>query len=250
MPDRDILPHVGVVGGTSLKAKLPLDWRYLLIAAYLVFDLPNIADRIVAISGSALQVIVFAGLYGVLGASLFATAAIRSTPVRLIFAALFASGSILLQTYEWGMHQDLTYSAFLTLMDSRTEFTSGVVQYFDVLRWSVPVGLLLFFAIAAPPQSARIPSWLATCAPFGAIVLVVVLVFVRDGKGTAALPAPFAPAAFAAIKAGTSFSASVRQNVSIPRAHSAIGGDILLIVDESLSAQYLDINIRTVFTAD
>ena len=109
-----------------MKAKLPLDWRYLLIAAYLAFDLPNFADRMAAISGSTLQVIAFAGLYGVLGASLFATAAIRSTPVRLIFAALFASGSILLQTYEWGTQQDLTYSAFLTLTYARTEFTAGV----------------------------------------------------------------------------------------------------------------------------
>jgi len=226
-----------------LNKLLTSKFKYVLIAVYLLCDYQAVLARIESL-GIGINLLIFLVLYAVTAASLFLVAAIRNTPLRLGFAALFCAGSIFIQAYEWGTRQPFTYSAFLTMIDSRGDIADAVYQYGDVLWLAVPIGLLLFVAIALPSRSVRWPQWLNIAGPVGSVALLSALLFVRGGEGATALPAPFAPTAFTALYAGTSLTSAARakEAVDIPRADIQIKRDIVLIVDESVSAQYLDIN--------
>jgi len=226
-----------------LSKRLLSNLKYPLIIAYLLCDYQAVLARVSNLGISA-SLIIFLMLYGLLVASLFLTAAIRSNPLRLTLAALFAAGSVFLQTYEWGTRQPLTYSAFLTMVDARGDFAAAFYQYGDILSITVPIGIILFVALALPPRALRLPSWLTVPAPFAAVSLVAALLFMRGGEGASALPAPIAPSAFAGLYAGSwlTSAAKAKEPVSVPRDDGALDRDIVLIVDESVSAQYLDIN--------
>ncbi len=228
-----------------MNKRLISSLKYVLIIAYLLCDYQAVFARIGNLGLSA-SLLIFLGLYLFLAASLFLAATIRSTPLRVGLAALFCVGSVFLQTYEWGTRQPLTYSAFLTMIDARGDFADAFYQYGDVLAKTVPIGIALFVALALPPRGLRLPRWLTVSAPFTAVSLVAALLFVRGGEGASALPAPIAPTAFAGLYAGSWMTSAARakEPVVVPRDEVRLERDIVLIVDESVSAQYLDINHR------
>ena len=219
-----------------------LNLKQVLIIAYLLCDHGTVLARITAL-GPSFSLALFIGLYALTAASLFLTASIRNTPTRLTFAAIFAMGSIVLQSYEWGTRQKLTYSAFLMLIDSRGDIGDALYQYGPTLQTVVPLGLLLFVALALPPRQDRLPGWLTASAPITTVALLTAILFYRGGEGAQALPAPFAPAAYAIIQGGVALTTKTgRDPVTLPRTSRTDDRDIILIVDESISAQYFDIN--------
>jgi glucan phosphoethanolaminetransferase (alkaline phosphatase superfamily) len=214
-----------------------------LIVLYLVADYATLWERVSSL-GPTVELAFFLGLYGAMAACLIAAALIRNSVLRVLLAALFASGSIFLHAYEWGTRQPLTYNAFLTMIDANDELGSALSHYGGVLRIAVPLGLLLFVALAIPPKKAFIWPRLLAATPVLGIALLSALLFVRGGEGARALPAPFAPIAYSVIRAGVSLAAESgpRQPVTLPRFVEPVKRDIILLVDESVSANYLDIN--------
>ncbi|MFT3976401.1 MAG: sulfatase-like hydrolase/transferase [Sphingomonas bacterium] len=212
---------------------------YLLAAAYLACDWPGVADRLHGI-GWNLGLVFFFGLYGIAAACLFLTVSIRSLAARLAWGLLFCAGSILLQTFERGTHQPLSYSAFISLMDARGDAGDAMHQYAGVLAQTVPLGLLLLLALALPSRRLPVPRWLPPLAPVFFVALLSAMLFVRGGKGAEGLPAPFAPIAYAVLNTGSTAAAATRAPVVVRRGPARIDRDIVLIVDESISPLYLD----------
>lgn len=215
--------------------------RHVLIAAYLLCDYEAVVARLLSL-GWSLGLVLFIGLYAVTAASLFIAASIRSTPIRIGFGILFCAGSIFLQGFEWGTRQPLTYSAYLTMLESRDDMGDALYQFGHVFQLVVPIGILLLVAFLIPARDARLPSWVTAMAPIATIGLICSLLFVRGGYGATALPAPFAPIAYAVLHGGSSLGAASTTHVEVPRRARTVDRDIVLIVDESLAPQYLDIN--------
>jgi glucan phosphoethanolaminetransferase (alkaline phosphatase superfamily) len=220
-----------------------LSFKIGLILLYLAADYATVWERMSSL-GASLELLFFIGLYGAMAACLLATALISNNVLRVALAVLFASGSIFLNAYEWGTGQPLTYNAFLTMIDAQDEVGSALSHYGGILRIAVPLGLLLFVALVIPPKKAFIWPRLLAATPVFGIAMLSALLFVRGGEGARALPAPFTPIAYGLIKAGVSFSAEngPRQLVTLPRGAELVQRDIILLVDESVSANYLDIN--------
>lgn len=214
-----------------------------LILAYLAFDYRTVADRFASI-GLSPALAMFLALYAIMAVALFLTATIRNPIVRILFATAFAAASIFQQSFEWTTDGALTYDAFINLYNSRAHVGDAIAQFGNVLVTIIPIALVLFFGIALPPRGRRVPQMLAIGAPISALVLLSALFYVRGGEGSRALPAAFPPVSFAGIMAVENLLAEKgpRRGVEIPRTAKPVGRDIILLVDESVSGNYLDIN--------
>ena len=225
-----------------MPAKTMLFAKYALITAYLAADYVALAARYQSLD-SMLHVLIFLVLYAIFAALLYVTALISNTPFRLIVALVFAAASILLQTYERGTHQPLTYSIFVTLITSHGDLGTALYQYGDVLKVTVPLGIVLFLGIALPPKVSRPYARVASLAPVVGVALLSGILFFRGGEGAAALPAPYAPVAFTVLDAQQRLTAVSLPDVTLPRDDNRkLDRDIVLIVDESIAPQFLDIN--------
>ena len=217
--------------------------KTLLIIAYLLCDWKIVAERLVSI-GPSPMLAGFAILYLVLAAALLMSAEIRNGWIRASLAVLFVASSILQQAFVHTTEGAFSYEAFVNLYNASGQTSEAFAQYGHVLLFVVPVALLLFFGIALPPRKPRIPSWLALTGPLVALGLLTALLYARGGEGSRALPAAFPPIAFAGIMTAEDLlvDRGPRKQVTLPRANSPVPRDIVLLVDESVSGNYLDTN--------
>src|SRR5690554_6396744 len=221
-------------------------WRWpaaklLLLALYLAFDHAAIAERVASLDLSA-ALVAWAGLYAVLALALAAAAFTHNHALRIALAAALAAGSVMLHSYEWATGSPLTYNAFETMFASRGDAGDAMSQHGTVLVRAVAAAAVLFVALALPPERAGMRfGWVL---PAGALLLLAAVLYLRGGEGARALPAPFSPLAQLGIMAAlelTEEGGPRRPVEQIPRPPAA-PGDIVLVVDESVAANYLDIN--------
>jgi glucan phosphoethanolaminetransferase (alkaline phosphatase superfamily) len=214
---------------------------YGLIAGYLLCDWSNIVDRVHSISWN-FSLVLFFGLYAITAASLFLTASIRRHGLRIAFALAFCAASLVLQTFERGTHQPLSYSAFVSLLDARGDTGDALRQYGNVLRTTVPLALLLLVALCLPARRLPVPKRVPELAPVATIGMLCAMLFVRGGEGARALPAPYAPIAYSFLGTGSSLAMAAHGKITVRRNPGRVERDIVLIVDESVSPLYLDVD--------
>lgn len=223
-----------------MRAQWP---KFLLLLLYLGLDYHSIVERLSTLDFSPLMVVYF-GLYGALVASLVAAALIPNTIGRMAIGLLFAGASMMLQSYEWTIHAPLDYNAFETMLASSGDIREAAAQYPDILLKTLLTSLALFLAIALPPKGFALPYKLHWHIPALAVLGMAGMLYIRGGEGGRALPAPFTPLAFATIKTTLAFTEAgeERQPVTFQRPKTKPVGDIVLLVDESIAANYLDID--------
>ncbi len=214
-----------------------------LILAYLACDWRTVIARLDSL-GLSPMLVLFLALYAIMAASLFLAAQIRQTWLRVALALLFATGSIYQQAFEWTTGGALTYEAFLNLYHSSSHAGEAFAQHGHVLLKVVPFAALLFLGIALPARNPRFPAKLAIAAPFLAIGLLAGLLYVRGGEGSRGLPAALPPVAFAGFLSAQEVFTDhgERKDVTLARIGNPMTQDIVLLVDESVSGNYLDIN--------
>ena len=217
--------------------------KWLLLLLYLGLDHHAIIERLGMLGFSPMLGVWFC-LYGALVAALVAAALIPDTIVRVAVGLLFASASMLLHGYEWTTHTPFDYNAFETMLASSGDMREAITQYPDILLKTLFASLLLLVAIALPPKGFSLPFKLHVWLPVLVVLGMAGMLYARGGEGGRALPAPFAPLAFAAIKTALTVvePSQERQPVAFQRPATEASGDIILIVDESVAANYLDIN--------
>jgi lipid A ethanolaminephosphotransferase len=95
--------------------------------------------------------------------------------------------------------------------------------------------------MALPPR--RKPSF-AALGPLVGVGLLAAMLFVRGGEGARGLPAPFTPLAYSSLYLYETGSGAggARRDVALRPPGPGDRGDIVLIVDESVAANYLDLN--------
>lgn len=217
--------------------------KELLIILYLAAGYAAIGERIASLGVSA-GLVLYAGLFGLMTLSLLFAAYVAGTPLRLAYALILAASSLFLDSTERIMGEHLTYDAFINLLNSIGFAGDALDQHGGSILWSMPSALLLFAGVALKPgRRPPLPRLAFTAAPVAAVALLSVILFVRGGEGARGLPTAFAPLSYSSLNIYETLTGEMgpRQAVSLVPAQLKAPRDIILIIDESVGANYLDI---------
>ena len=225
-------------------ARTRLAAKTILLVLALAFGAPDIAAR-VAMLGLSPGLLIYAALYGVLAACLWCSAFIRSSPLRWAWAAILALAALLVDGFQSATAEAMSYDAFVSMLHSAGFAGDAAAQHGASIVWAATGALLLFLAVGLKPAPARwMPPALAMLAPLAGLVLLTTLLFFRGGEGARGLPGAWVGTSYAALYAIEMVTEPVppRQPVRLAPKSSAARGDVVLIIDESIAARYLDIN--------
>ncbi|WKV98058.1 sulfatase-like hydrolase/transferase [Pseudomonas sp. H22_DOA] len=218
--------------------------KELLLITYLLFYCAYYIERVNAI-GLSFSVLLFGAMFLALTLALYLTAYIRQTLIRHLFALAMFVSAVFFDVYTRVTADYLSYSNFVSLVYSGGFIQEAAYQYRDAIIRGVLSGLLLLFAIGLKPRhSLIVPNVLRVAAPLCGVLLLSAVLFLRAGEGARGLPIMYTPLAYLNLFAYEALHNTVgpREPVTLARTSQAVGHDIVLIIDESISGNYLDIN--------
>ncbi len=218
--------------------------KELLLIAYLLIYSEYYIDRLNAI-GLGFPVLLFGAMFLALTFALYLMAYIRQTLIRHVFALAMFVSAVFFDVYTRVTADYLTYSGFVSLVYSGGFIQEAAYQYRDALLRGVLSGLLLLFGIGLKPRHGlAIPNVLRVAAPLCGVLLLSAVLFLRAGEGARGLPIMYTPLAYLNLFAYEALHNTVgpREPVTLARTSQAVSHDIVLIIDESISGNYLDIN--------
>lgn len=219
-------------------------FKELLLIIYLLLYSEYYLDRLNAM-GMGLTVLLFGAMFLTLTGALLLTAYIRQTIIRYVFALTLFVSAVFFDVYTRVTADYLTYSSFVSLVYSGGFIQEAAYQYRGAIIHGLLNGLLLLFGIGLKPRHAiPLPNALRIAAPVCGVLLLSVVLFVRAGEGARGLPIMYTPLAYLNLFGYEALHNTVgpREPVTLARNGPAIGHDIVLIIDESISGNYLDIN--------
>lgn len=227
---------------TEMTGLLP-STKFLLLAAYLALDCGAVSQRMATL-GLSLELAAFVVIFGALALALCAAALIPTLALRITFAVVLACASAALHSYEWSTGSPLVYEAFETMLASHGDVGDAIAEHGRVMLQAIGLGLLLLIGIALPPRRLALPFGLGWIVPASAVVALAALLYLRGGEGARALPAPFSPLANGTILVTLRLIEDnpTRQPVRLTPGAKRAAGDVVLVIDESVAANYLDIN--------
>jgi glucan phosphoethanolaminetransferase (alkaline phosphatase superfamily) len=200
-------------------------------------------------TSSALTVAFYLGLLALLCFSVFAAAFTRSTVVRWLYAMTFAGAATFWGTNLRVTGQFQTYDAFVSEVDAFSFVNEAVSHYWPSITASAASALLLLVGVGVQPGPSRpfwsrLPTSVTAATPVLALLLLTAVLFARGGDGGRGLPGMYVALAYfnLFVYEGLTESIGPRENVTLPHAGRSPGHDLVLIVDESVSGNYLDIN--------
>ncbi|NIJ36630.1 lipid A ethanolaminephosphotransferase [Sphingopyxis panaciterrae] len=227
---------------TATKARAAAKTILLLLG--LAFGFGEVAAR-VAMLGASLQLLLYAALYGILAACLWGAAFIQSSPLRWAWATISLLTALLVDGFQAATAKAMSYDAFVSMLDSAGFLDDAFAQHGASIAHAAAGAFLLFFAIGIKPgPSRRMPGVVAILAPFAGLTILTALLFFRGGEGARGLPAASVGTSYATLYVIEAVAMPVppRQPVRLIPKPAAGQGDIVLIIDESIAARYLDIN--------
>ncbi|MGE8186481.1 sulfatase-like hydrolase/transferase [Pseudomonas sp. NPDC086278] len=219
-------------------------FKELLLVLYLLKNYDYYLERLSAM-GIGFPVLLFGGMFIALTVALFMTAYIRQTLIRHLFAVTMFVSAVFFDVYTRVTADYLTYSSFVSLVYSGGFIQEAAYQYRDAIISALIGGLLLLFGIGLKPRRrVPLPGALLVAAPVLGVLLLSAVLFVRAGEGARGLPIMYTPLAYLNLFAYESLHNTVgpREPIKLARSDQPIGHDIVLIIDESISGNYLDIN--------
>lgn len=218
--------------------------KELLLVLYLLKNYDYYLDRLDAL-GIGFPMLLFGAMFVVLTVALFMTAYIRQTLIRHLFALTMFGSAVFFDVYTQVTAGYMTYSSFVSLVYSGGFIQEAAFQYRDAIISGLVSGLLLLFGIGLKPRRrAPLPGALLVAAPVLGVLMLSVVLFVRAGEGARGLPIMYTPLAYLNLFTYEALHNTVgpREPVSLTRIDQPVGHDIVLIIDESISGNYLDIN--------
>ena len=218
--------------------------KELLLIIYLLLYSEYYLDRLNAM-GIGLAVLLFGAMFLTLTFALLLTAYIRQTFIRHLFALTLFVSAVFFDVYTRVSADYLTYSSFVSLVYSGGFIQEAAYQYRGAIIHGLLNGLLLLFGIGLKPRhTIPVPNALRIAAPLCGVLLLSAVLFVRAGEGARGLPIMYTPLAYLNLFGYEALHNTVgpREPVTLARNGPAVGHDIVLIIDESISGNYLDIN--------
>lgn len=218
--------------------------KELLLIIYLLLYSDYYLERLNAM-GIGPAVLLFGAMFLALTFALLLTAYIRQTFIRHLFALAMFISAVFFDVYTRVTADYLTYSSFVSLVYSGGFIQEAAYQYRDAIAHGVLNGLLLLIGIGLRPRhSIPVPNALRVAAPVLGVLLLSAVLFVRAGEGARGLPIMYTPLAYLNLFGYEALHNTVgpREPVTLTRNGPAVSHDIVLIIDESISGNYLDIN--------
>ncbi|PWE43404.1 sulfatase-like hydrolase/transferase [Pseudomonas prosekii] len=218
--------------------------KELLLVLYLLKNYDYYLERLSAL-GIGIPLLLFGAMFAALVIALFMTAYIRQTLIRHLFAVAMFASAVFFDVYTRVTADYLTYSSFVSLVYSGGFIQEAAYQYRDPLISGLLGGLLLLFGIGLKPRRRlRLPGAVLVAAPLMGVLLLSAVLFVRAGEGARGLPIMYTPLAYLNLFTYEALQNTVgpREPVKLARNEQPVGHDIVLIIDESISGNYLDIN--------
>jgi len=222
-------------------------FKELLIIIYALIGSNAYYDRIIDL-GFSLKGVFFVVILLVCLLGLILTSYIKNHALRIFYALIIFSSSVLYLAYGNITADHLSYNAFISIINARGFAGAAFEQFYSQIITSVFVSLLLFMAISLKPKSKRIfVHKVSIFAPVCVVFLLTAIFFLRGGRGGEGVQSPFIPLAYAGLAAYEASNSTIgeRKGVQIRRVDDIlIDYDIVLIIDESISPSYLDINSK------
>ncbi|QXI09883.1 sulfatase-like hydrolase/transferase [Pseudomonas zeae] len=218
--------------------------KELLLIIYFLLYVEYYIERLNAI-GLGFAVLLFGAMFLALTLALYLTAYIRQSLIRHAFALVMFASAVFFDVYTRVTADYLSYSSFVSLVYSGGFIQEAAYQYRDAILHGALSGLLLLFGIGLKPRHGlAIPNALRVAAPLCGVLLLSAVLFLRAGEGARGLPIMYTPLAYLNLFAYEALHSTVgpREPVTLTRTSQAVGHDIVLIIDESISGNYLDIN--------
>lgn len=172
---------------------------------------------------------------------------IRNDIFRLFVALVLAGSAFLVETYREVTQEVFSYEAFVQMYQSAGFAGDAAIQFTGHMLKPLAIAVLLFFGVSLAPARRRldaVPRLTLAMFPVTTILLLSALAYSRGGDGLGGQPGAILPAAYAPLLALELARDKPRNSIDLPMAGAAGGDfDIVLIVDESVRADFLDIAV-------
>lgn len=201
-------------------------------------------ERIEAL-GLGLPLLLYLGVAGVLVVGLLLAAWIRPGWLRWVLALAFAVSALFFDAYMRITDSYLTYSAFVSMVYAGGFIQEALQQYHYAITLAAFNALLVLLGVGLRPGAVlRLPRLVPVVAPFLALALLIGVLFIRAGEGARGLPVMYTPLAYVSLFGYEALHDRVgpREPVSLAQSGKPMARDIVLIIDESISGNYLDLN--------
>ncbi|MGE0005560.1 MAG: sulfatase-like hydrolase/transferase [Parvibaculaceae bacterium] len=223
--------------------------KILLVSAFVLLTNFGFVGRIELLLAQERPVTLvgFLGVWVLSVAAIFAAALQPRWSWRLAWAVILAVSTACSVGYYSISGSEVTVFGVVSLWNARQEAGRAADFYGSHLLASAGITLvagLLIIGFPAPLRSARLRLWMSRLAvlpvlPLAGIALIVAM---KSGGGQQALPKQFTPLSVTAFAAGkiATLENQVRGRVAWTPDPQARVKNILLLVDESIRADYLD----------
>ncbi|AXO88311.1 sulfatase [Pseudomonas parafulva] len=221
--------------------------KLALLLAYLASFHGYYAERVEAL-GLGVPLVLYLGLAALLTAGLLLSAWIRQAWLRWPLALAFAVGGLFFDAYLRITDAYLTYSAFVSMVYAGGFVQEALEQYHYAITLAAASSVLVLLGVGLRPGPApRLPQWLPIGAPLLALALLIGMLFVRAGEGARGLPVMYTPLAYLSLFGYEALHDRVgpREPVTLAQSSAPLARDIVLVIDESISGNYLDLNTPT-----
>lgn len=218
--------------------------KLLLLLVYLASFHAYYRERIDAL-GIGLPLVLYLGVFALLALALLLTAFTRPGWLRWALALAFTISAIFLDAYNRITDAYLTYSAFVSMVYAGAFVQEALQQYHYAITLAAARALLLLFGLGLRPgPTPWLPRLLPPVAPVLGLLVLIAILFVRAGEGARGLPVMYTPLAYLSLFGYETLHDHVgpRQPVSLAQSGPAMARDIVLLIDESISGNYLDLN--------
>ena len=212
-----------------------------LLLLYLIADGGNLADRVTSL-GLSPSLGLFAAFYTMLAGALWVASRLASKLLRWTMGVLLFGAAAFIGASERILDDHLTYDAFLNLIGSAGFAGDAMAEHGLRIAAEILAALPLLFAIGFAPRSKRRFDARWAAVPLGALGLLTGMLFARGGDGARGLPGAFTPLAYLTLATGEELASDGKRRPVTMRPQAVAGkGDIVLIIDESIAARYLDL---------
>ncbi|GGD10002.1 sulfatase-like hydrolase/transferase [Hyunsoonleella pacifica] len=221
--------------------RLPI--KSILIFAYLAKDF-NVYLLRLDHFGMSTSCVIYIFFFLLLTFSIFVVANIKNSYTRVIIGILFYFCAVAYDSYQRIMLEPFDYNAFINMIDAAGSAGEAFQQYKKFYVISIVLGLLLLFGIILKPKRQIFNKPYFSLIPVFSFFLFTYLIFYKGGSGALGLPSVYTPISYSSLVmyelAQDDFG--TRENINIDRDKNNIDHDIIFILDESVSAVYMDIN--------
>lgn len=179
--------------------------------------------------------------------SLVGAALINIGYLRWPLAALFAAGSLMVDSYQWVVGDFMDYEAFITMIQSAENIGEAAAQHGNLIALALGKAIILFLGVGLKPavtQKKFVALLKLLSVPV--VLLLALILFFRGGEGASGLPSSHSGLSYGLLYGYEHLAEDhgPREAVAFIPARTKPAADIVLIIDESIAGAYLDINSR------